>query len=64
MTEFWEVDGARGWDGFRDVVAVLVVEGVLVMDFSLTDVLRLILVLGAIQTISKGCKDAMILKDM
>lgn len=50
MIEFWEVEGASGWDGFRDVVvAVLVVDGALFADFSLTDGLRLTLVRGAIQ---------------
>ena len=53
MTEFCDVEGARGWDALRDVavvvVAVLVVDSALFPDFSLMDALRLTFVRGAIQ---------------
>jgi hypothetical protein len=63
MTEFCDVEGARGWDALRDVavVVVLVVDGALFPDFSLMDGLRLTFVRGAIQRAWRRCINVVML---
>jgi hypothetical protein len=61
MTEFWEVEGARGWWESRrvvdvvDVVTLLAMEAVRFREFAeISEVLRLVVVRGAIAMEDKG----------